>query len=348
MTYAVSLFGNIWEKINPFKTIFEFIESSYMHITKKELSPLSNYPLSWGFWPAILFFFQYRLIENADIGAEIPHTLGLLILFYSAITFLGMIYFGKKNWLKYCDPFSVFFHLLSKFSILETISTDNHKKINLRLPGLGLLEKENINFSLVVFVLFMLSSISYDALKETSVWYSQIMSLFKAGIPLVIIHALGLIVLCILFILVYLFFCFLIKRATKIKRDYSTIIFGFLFSLIPIAVAYEIAHYMTLLLIEGQRIFYLISDPFGFGWNIFGTNTLKVNYGVVNFSILWNLQVILIIIGHIIGIYIAHSASIDIFKQKEEALRSQYPMLVLMILYTLFSLWIISQPFMGD
>jgi hypothetical protein len=105
---------------------------------------------------------------------------------------------------------------------------------------------------------------------------------------------------------------------------------------------------MTLLLIEGQRIFYLISDPFGFGWNIFGTNTLKVNYGVVNFSILWNLQVILIIIGHIIGIYIAHSASIDIFKQKEEALRSQYPMLVLMILYTLFSLWIISQPFMGD
>ncbi len=118
----------------------------------------------------------------------------------------------------------------------------------------------------------------------------------------------------------------------------------FVFTLLPISIAYEVAHYASLLLLDGQRIISLISDPLGIGWNVFGTSPYLINRSIVNFGIFWNVQVILIVLGHVLAVYLTHIAALRSFADLKSALRSQYPIMVLMILYTVSSLWILSLP----
>ena len=116
------------------------------------------------------------------------------------------------------------------------------------------------------------------------------------------------------------------------------------YSLIPIAFAYNIAHYITLLLIQRQLIIPLASDPFGSGWDLFGTVNYSLNISIINARILWFLSVALIVIGHVLAVYLAHRVAIRTFTDRTVALKSQYPMLSLMVVYTVVSLWIIAQP----
>ena len=118
----------------------------------------------------------------------------------------------------------------------------------------------------------------------------------------------------------------------------------FSYSLIPIALAYNIAHYITLFLIQGQLIIPLASDPFGSGWDLFGTANYSLNISIINARILWFLSVALIVIGHVLAVYLAHRVAIRTFTDRTIALKSQYPMLSLMVVYTVVSLWIIAQP----
>jgi hypothetical protein len=105
-----------------------------------------------------------------------------------------------------------------------------------------------------------------------------------------------------------------------------------------------VAHYYTYLLIQGQAIIALVSDPFGWGWNLFGTAGHQINPGFVGADTVWYSQVALIVGGHVIAVYLSHVAALGLFRNSKLAMRSQYPMVALMMLYTTFSLWILSQP----
>ena len=118
----------------------------------------------------------------------------------------------------------------------------------------------------------------------------------------------------------------------------------FAYSLLPIALAYHVAHFFTLLAIQGQLIIPLASDPFGYGWDLFGTSGYSVNIGLIDARFAWFLGVSAIVIGHIVAVYIAHLIALRVFDNRQQAIRSQYPMLGLMVLYTVVSLWIIAQP----
>ena len=115
-------------------------------------------------------------------------------------------------------------------------------------------------------------------------------------------------------------------------------------SLVPIAIAYHLSHYLSYLLITGQQIIPLASDPFGRGWDLLGTADYKLDIGILNAKIVWYVAVIAIVIGHVIAVYLSHITALWVFEDRHAALRSQIPMLVLMIGYTMISLWILSQP----
>jgi hypothetical protein len=119
---------------------------------------------------------------------------------------------------------------------------------------------------------------------------------------------------------------------------------AFAYSLVPIALVYNFAHYYTLFLIQGQSIIPLLSDPFGFGSNLFGTADYTLKIDVLEAEAIWNTQVYAIIVGHIAGVYIAHVQAISLFQTHKKAILSQIPMLFLMVLYTILGLWILSQP----
>ncbi|MBI4311002.1 MAG: hypothetical protein HY681_04390 [Chloroflexi bacterium] len=119
---------------------------------------------------------------------------------------------------------------------------------------------------------------------------------------------------------------------------------AFVFSLIPIALAYHLAHFLAFLLIQGQLLVPLASDPFGWGWDLLGTARYTVNVNVVGAKFAWFLGVGAIVVGHIVAVYVAHVMALRQVGERRAALRSQYPMLALMVGYTMVSLWIIAQP----
>ena len=117
----------------------------------------------------------------------------------------------------------------------------------------------------------------------------------------------------------------------------------FVLPLVPIAGAYLVAHYFSLFLIQGQFIITLASDPFGRGWDLFGTVDFAPNLAIVSPETVWYVQVASLVVGHVAGLAIAHDRAVTIFEDRRAALRSQYPMLALMVLYTVGGLWLLSR-----
>ncbi len=115
-------------------------------------------------------------------------------------------------------------------------------------------------------------------------------------------------------------------------------------SLVPIALAYHLAHYLSCLVLVGQYIIPLSSDPFGMGWDLFGTSLYMADIGIVNARMVWFTSVIAIVTGRIIAVWLAHVMALRTFKNNRAALLSQIPMLLLMVGYTMLSLWILAQP----
>jgi hypothetical protein len=118
----------------------------------------------------------------------------------------------------------------------------------------------------------------------------------------------------------------------------------FVTSLVPIAIAYHLAHYLSFLLINGQLLIPLASDPFGFGWNLFGSADYSPDIAVVGAKFAWYAALSAIVAGHIIAVSLAHAAALKIHGDGWSAMRSQYPMLLLMVGYTIAGLWILAQP----
>jgi hypothetical protein len=142
--------------------------------------------------------------------------------------------------------------------------------------------------------------------------------------------------------------------ATRTARDagqrrYSTpeLARRFILTLVPIAIAYHLAHYLSYLLVAGQFIIPLASDPFGFGWDLLGTALYRIDIGIVDARFVWYTAVMAIVVGHIISVCLAHLMAHQLFKDARLATRSQYPMLGLMVCYTMISLWILAQPIVG-
>ena len=247
------------------------------------------------------------------------------------------------------------------------LASPQERRIDLRPYGVGLLTTALPPVSVMAFVLLVLATVSFDGFGATPAWQA----IFNAAIAVPFIAALpgalglnnasgimttaGILLTPLIFFAVYIAFCALIAVLTRGARSGELsgapaqwtamgIARVFIFTLVPIAIAYHLAHFLTLLLIFGQAIFPLASDPFGYGWNLFGTADYQVDIAIVGARFAWFTAVIAIVIGHIVAVYLAHVMALRAFGDHAAALRSQYPMLVLMVGYTMISLWILAQP----
>ena len=202
---------------------------------------------------------------------------------------------------------------------------------------------------MVAFVLVLLSTVTFDGFTATPAWASVEGRLYAAlgalgDARLTFIGTLGLIAFPLLFGLVYVGFARWMAWMGDDQLTTSTVARLFVLSLVPIAIAYHLAHYFTYLLIQGQLLIRLASDPFGFGWDLFGTARYRPDIGIVGARAVWYTAVVAIVVGHVIAVYVAHVVALREYRDRRAALRSQLPMLVLMVGYTVVSLWIIAQP----
>ena len=149
------------------------------------------------------------------------------------------------------------------------------------------------------------------------------------------------------FLAIYLAGAHLVARfaaADGPPRNTMAIARLFVFTLVPIAIGYHLAHYLSFVVSAFQYLIPLISDPLGLGWDLFGTALHIVRIGIVDARAIWYASVIAIVLGHVAAVYLAHVMAVRVFGDRRAALRSQYPMLALMLAYTMMSLWIIAQP----
>jgi hypothetical protein len=340
-TYLCAFVGNIFDTINPWKTIVRWIGMS-------DWEGVISYPARLGYYPALLFYFG--LIWFELMGQPTPLTLSVVLLQYTFFNIVGVLLIGSVAWFKYVEFFSVFFRIvgmMSPFSVKD-------KSILIQAPFSKLFESRAENFSLVLFVIFMLASTAFDGVKEIGSWmriYWQYLD--GAFRPILgswsfsVFQTIGLILVPIIFLALYFVFVYLAKIFAQSKHSTRDLFLEFAFPLVPIALAYNIAHYFTLIFTEGPHLIRLISDPFGLGKNYFGTGGVYPNI-VIDTKIIWHVQVAVILLGHIVGVYLAHMVSLRVFKGRKQVLLSQIPMLLLMVAYTTAGLWILSQPITGD
>ena len=187
-----------------------------------------------------------------------------------------------------------------------------------------------------------MATITFDGLSETFIWY-KVIDLFVPALGLTGLEFLGLIVMPLVLFLAYYVFSWIIYLIVG-DMDFKKVLTVFVFALTPIAIAYLIAHYFSYIVITGQMIVPLISNPFGFGWDIFGTAEYRTDVSLINAKVAWYLSVITIVLGHVFSILISHVKSSQFYSNRFVAIRSQYPMMILMVFYTALSLWIIAQP----
>ena len=376
LAYVSALVGNVWAIINPWKIVFTWVEWAFVAATGgKQLSLGYSYPKRFGVWPALILFWAFAWIELVYVDAAIPAHLARLAINYSVITWAGMLIFGKDQWLRHGEAFTLVFGFLAKFAPTELRNLDestcqtcpldcldedgrcidcdhcfrearrDRKEFNLRPFAVGLLRNEVVSTSTAALVVLLLSTVTYDGLTATPLWVSihdGVISVFADSSE--IVGSLGLLVFPLLFGLVYLATAWLISQIAGRSKPVVKIARTFVYSLIPIALAYHLAHFLSFLLIQGQLAIPLASDPLGMGWDLFGTTDYQTNLRIINARTTWLLAVAAIVAGHIISVFLAHSIALRTFKDRGLALKSQVPMLALMVGYTMVSLWILAQP----
>src|SRR6185437_14720377 len=230
--------------------------------------------------------------------------------------------------------------------------------VRLRLPFVGLIEQSADHPSILLFVLFMLSSTAFDGVHETLPW---VQVFWKYAYPVLAwaitrpyAFFVGLyydwqwLMLWLspfVYLVIYLFFIAVTKFVTGSERSLRDLALQLTYSLIPIALVYHISHYFTLLFTDAPRLLPLISDPFALGWDLFGTAKLLQQQPItVPARIVWHAQVGSIVFGHLVSVYLAHAQALRLFPGRRKALYSQFPMLVLMVAFTTAGLWILSLP----
>ncbi len=384
VAFICALIGDLWALVNPFRTLFCWAEWTFSRLTSgAQLSVARPYPHALAMWPAVaglLIFFWAELIWS---GGSVPRNLAIAVMIYAVVTWVGMFVYGRDVWLQNGDTFSVIFGILARFAPLELRVVDNtavvstcagpachykalecvngyhclarvapeQRQWNLRPPALGLLNDQRVTFSMMVLVIVLLATVTFDGLLETRLWTHILDRTLSDEIRWV--GSAALVLFSAGFLFIYLCFSALMCRFAQrygenngVGRLKSTleVASAFVLTLVPIAIAYHLAHYLSYLVITGQYFIPRVSDPFGYGWNLFGTADYKVDIGLLSARVAWYLAVTFVVLGHVFAVYLAHVVAGRTFGGGRAAHLSQVPMVVLMVLYTMVSLWILAQP----
>lgn len=323
------LFGPVWRTLNPFRT---------MHLL---LARVANWPAgrglwrrlpaSVGLWPGVLLVLSFVWLELVAPDRTTISVVLLWVAVYAVVMIVGGILFGA-SWYAAADPFEVYATIMAKLSIWAR-RADGVVVIRTPLENLSTLQPQA---GLVGFVVVLLGSTAFDGLSNSTDWIRWIQD---STVPGVVLASLGLVGMIGIVAGSYLLAVYLSGRlsGTAAAGAPGT----FIHSLVPIALGYVIAHYLTLAVFEGQRTLILWSDPLGIGWNAFGTAGWQISLSFFAYTgLIAVLQAGAVVFGHILGIVAAHDRALSV-APADKAVTSQVPMLVVMIGYTLGGLWLL-------
>jgi hypothetical protein len=334
MVFVSILFGDVYRAFSPFRAIGRLLPSLNR-----------PYPERLGRWPAAIGLFVFTWIELVSGWGEEPAMLVSAVVGYTVLMLAAQVVWGVETWTRYGEAFAVYFDLFARMSIFET--RDGGVGVRRPLGGLPRLDPAP---GTVAFVTVMIGTVTFDGLSQGPLWgdISEAIidgldglgfgALTAAKVAATLGLALGV-------ALVAGFYRLGIEGARSVGggMTFERLEHGFIHTLVPIAAVYVAAHYLTFLLFEGQAINYLASDPFGQGWDLFGTVNAGIDYTVFPQEDTWYVQVAVVVIGHVAALTLAHDRALILYGDAKLAVRSQYWMLGVMVGFTSLALWLLAQ-----
>jgi hypothetical protein len=322
-----ALIGPAWAWIDPFTTIHRALSwlAGRFGMFGGEAS---DYPDRWATWPAVGLFIGViwlELVARVDGGRP----LGLLLVAYTLVTLAGMSYFGREKWRANAEVFSVWFRLLGRLAPFALAGRPEDGTVRRRAFGAGLISG-SWSIDRLVMIALGTGAIIYDGLSQTQIYFDVFGNVDLFGLPVVrdtVIMGvfLGLLVAIVL----------LIARRLNVAALCA--------GLLPVAVGYLVAHYLTYLLVDGQRIVNAINDPLNRGDNLLPLEWAFFEpVAFIPAAVIWSVQLAAVVGGHIVGAWAGHATLADEGEERA-AMRRQLPLAALMVGLTSLTLWSLGQ-----
>jgi hypothetical protein len=345
-----AIFGDLFRPFNPWRAVGRAAGGAFKAIAGERPAHLV-YPERLGRWPAavgLLAVVWLEVVYGASGGVAVgldPHAAAVAALIYSAYTLAMMAVFGTEEWCERGEVFSVYFGMFGRLGIFGT----DEGRLRRRRPFTAATSWATVPGSAAV-VIASIATTSYDGASEGA---------FKDGIEAVfewladtgmdLTTALRLtdtLFMLLCFAAVGLVYLFGVRgmRTVPGAPAFAKLRVGFAHTLIPIALAYLVAHYFSLFVFQEQAQFgYLLSDPLGTGHtDLFGTAGSGIDFTILSANAIWYVQVGALVVGHVIGLMLAHDRALVYWPDYRRATASQYWMLAVMVAFTCFGLYLLS------
>ena len=336
LVFVSVLLGDVFRLLNPWRALGRVLFRGRVR---------RPYPERLGRWPATIGLAAFTWIELASGWGEEPATLATAVAGYTLLTLAAMAVYGAEPWSERGEAFGVYFNLFSRLSVFET----RDRVVGTR-PFLGGLPRLDPVPGTVALVVVMIGTVTYDGLSQGQLWKDLAVQLndgFEAlgfGLETTpkLVATVG---LAVGVAIVGGFYALGIEGARSVGGGFTgdRLRRAFVHSLVPIAMVYVAAHYLTFLLFEGQSIIYLASDPLGEGWDLFGTADSAIDYSLLSQNATWYLQVGFVVAGHVAALVLAHDRALALYREAKPAVRSQYWMLAIMVGFTSLALWLLAR-----
>jgi hypothetical protein len=342
--------GDVFRPFNPWRAVGRMAGWAFRGVAGQGAAHL-RYPQRLGRWPAaigLVAVVWLEIVYGSSGGVAVglsPHSAGVAAIVYSLYTLTMMALFGTEEWCRKGEVFSVYFGMFSQLGVFEA----RDGRLGVRRPLAASTSWAAVPGSAAV-VIASIGTTSFDGAQE-GLLKTPLLDTFNwlADRGLDLTWALRLtdtlfMALCIGGIAVIYLLGVRGMRTVRGAPPLATLRSGFAHTLIPIAFAYLLAHYFSLFLFQEQAQFtYLLSDPLGTTTtDLFGTASSGIDYTVVSANAIWYVQVGALVVGHVLGLILAHDRAVAYWSDYRQASRSQYWMLAVMVAFTCFGLFLLS------
>ena len=329
------LVGNIWQQISPFKTVSDLL--------KLKAGPKGPVKTVYWWLPAVLLLalFWWELLSGFSY---VPQYVGGVLLVYTlANPYLATIY---KDWHTKGEVFAALFNTLGNMAYVRV--GDDEKSLVVTKPARRSADKIATKATLLITSV-LLAAASFDSVRETVIWSDLLRSLGVASSQgTLLANTLGLALSPLPFLFAFLISVRIMQKLTGNVLDWRELAKRFTWSLLPIAFGYTLAHNFALSITSTPAMLGALSDPFGWGWNLFGTASLRDLPLLLGAKVIWFIEIVFVVLAHVVGVWFAHVIALRTFSNRREIARSQYPMVVLMLAFTIMTLWLLSQVIVAD
>ncbi len=320
---SVYLVGNSWPLFNPFRALGALVP----RIND------TSYPERLGAWPSVVGLLALVFVEVVTPVAQQPRFLAVVVLGYTVVTLSGVALYGTTVWFDRVDPIARVFQAYGRMAPIQRTGDG----IALTLPTTALVDHRlREEPGAAAFVIALLWVTTYDGLVATPTWETAITPLVEAGVPPLLIYVVAIVG-------GFLFFYYVYRYASRRARDTADSYVAadylaryFAPALLPIAAGYHLAHFLAYFLRLAPSLVGVATSPLSAPANA-TVLTIPGWFGV--------LQILLVLLGHVLAIWVAHSRAFELFPGIFKPIRSQYATTVAMIFYTMASLWVVVQPF---